>query len=84
MGVKAHRWTVYVFFEGQEVYSRGFARRTKALEFYWWRVGIMEDGTARAPGDTVLLVNEFGSIEEEYDHEGPVFTHRQRMPVSAD
>lgn len=79
----AHRWHVHVFYEGQEVYSRGFTRRSKALEFFWWRIGIMEDGSARTPGDTVLLVNEHGSIEEEYDREGPITNHRQRFPVSA-
>lgn len=77
----AHRWFVLVFNEGKQVYERGFARRSRAAEFYWWRVGLMETREQRTPGDTVILVNEFGSIEEEYDDEGPVLTHRQRLPV---
>lgn len=77
------RYKVMVFYEGREVYTRGFQRKSKALEFYWWRVGLLESGTARAPGDTIILIDEYDSIVECYDLEGPITSHRQRLPSSA-
>lgn len=55
-------YTLLVMFEGREVYRRFFDKQTRALEWFWWRVGQMQKRTAKCPGDVVMLTDRNGVI----------------------
>jgi hypothetical protein len=55
-------FVLLVSYKGKEVFRKLFHRRSEALDWFAWRVRAMRTGSAKHPGDQVMVATMEGVV----------------------